>query len=159
MGKPDHNYVSHKILGKLFRIVDPEPAFKELRQREMERSLHIQLCQVQVPSEILELVAYAKGAYYDLEIWALLLRYRIAQAEAFCGVVLRNANRFTAKDHDLKDPVTDAFRAIVEDIKSDILGRYAADATDLDLQLNVQHWAASCPIGNGLLSLAIRLLT
>lgn len=82
-----------------------------------------------MPSEILKLVASAKGPHYDMEIWALLLRYRLAEAEALCGVVLRNASRYKTKDHDLKDPVTDAFRAIVEDTKSEILGRYAEMAS------------------------------
>jgi RNA-dependent RNA polymerase len=124
MGKPDHSYVSNKILGTLFRIVDPEPAYKELRQDEIERALDLKLGQVQVPSEILKLVAHAKATHYDMEIWALLLRYRPAEAEAFSGVVLRNASRYKEKDYDLKDPVTDAFRAIVEDTKAEILGRH-----------------------------------
>lgn len=125
MGKPEESsYTSEKILGKLFRVVDPEPAFKELRQEEIESGLDIKLAQVQVPSEVLELVAQVK-VYYDMEIWATLLRYRLAEAEAFCGVVLRNDSRYKVKDHDLKDPVNDAFHAIVEGAKYEVLSRYA----------------------------------
>lgn len=60
-----------------------------------------------------------------MEIWFLLLRYRLAEAEAFCGVILRNASRHKVKDHDLKDPVSDAFRAIIEETKYELLWRYA----------------------------------
>lgn len=124
MGKPEKSYTSEKILGKLFRIVDPEPAFREVRQVDIERSIDVNLGQVQISSEVLELVAQVK-AVYDMEIWALLLRYRLAEAEAFCGVILRNASRYKIKDHDLKDPVSDAFRAIVEEAKYELLARYA----------------------------------
>lgn len=124
MGKPEKSYVSKKILGRLFRIVDPEPAYKEVRQVDVERSIDVNLRQVQIPSDVLELVAQVK-AVYDMEIWAFLMRYRLAEAEAFSGVILRNASRYKVKDHDLKDPVSDAFRAIAEEAKYELLARYA----------------------------------
>jgi RNA-dependent RNA polymerase len=123
MGKPEKAYVSEKILGKLFRLVE-EPAFREVQQADVERGIDVILGQVRVPTEILVIVAKVK-AVYDMEIWALLLRYRLAEAEAFCGVILHNAGRSKTKDHDLKDPVSDAFRAIVAETKHELLWRYA----------------------------------
>lgn len=124
MGKPEKSYVSDKILGKLFRIVNPEPVYREVRQADIERGFDIILGQVRIPTEVLAIVAKVK-AVYDMEIWSLLLRYRLAEAEAFCGVILRNASRHKVKDHDLKDPVSDAFRAIIEETKYELLWRYA----------------------------------
>ncbi|KAJ9118330.1 hypothetical protein QFC22_004243 [Naganishia vaughanmartiniae] len=121
---PKYTYRSEKILGQLFRIVDPEPTFKETRQEDITKSLDRTLCDVSVPSELLELVAQTKVAY-DVEIWCLLLRYRLAEAEAFCGIVLRNDKRHKPKDHDLKEPVTQAFSLIEEEARQEIMNEYA----------------------------------
>lgn len=121
---PKYTYRSEKILGQLFRIVDPEPTFKETRQEDIAKSLDTILSKVSVPYELLELVARTKIAY-DIEMWGLCLRYRLAEAEAFCGIVLRNAKRHKPKDHDLKEPVTQAFSLIVEEARQEILSEYA----------------------------------
>jgi RNA-dependent RNA polymerase len=149
MGKPEKSYVSNKILGKLFRIVDPEPLFREAKQADIERGIDVILGQVRVPTELLVIVAKVK-AVYDMEVWALLLRYRLAEAEALCGVILRNASRYKVKDHDLKDPVTDAFRAIVAETKYELLWRYAESfdpeetfhSPDLNCRLSAKHLIA-----------------
>jgi RNA-dependent RNA polymerase len=123
MGKPDHSYESKKVLGKLFHIVDPEPIFEELSQQEVEGGVDYLLTKPTIPLPILKIVAKAKVAY-DTEVWQLLLRYRLSEAEAFSGVVLKNLKRRKIKDHDLKDPVKEAFKIIVEEAKQSILREY-----------------------------------
>lgn len=125
MDKPaKYTYKSNKILGQLFRIVDPEPSFRETSQQDITKSLDTTLCNISIPTPLLELVARTKVAY-DIDLWYLLLRYRLAEAEAFCGIVLRNAKRHKPKDHDLKEPVTQAFSLIVEEARQEILSEYA----------------------------------
>ncbi|KAJ9096569.1 hypothetical protein QFC19_007101 [Naganishia cerealis] len=126
MGKPDNTYRSEKILGKLFRIVDPEPVFEELSQSEVDEGIDYLLTKPTIPLSILKIVAKAKVAY-DTEVWQLLIRYRLSEAEAFSGIVLKNLKRRKIKDHDLKDPVKDAFQIIVEEAKQSILEAYTAE--------------------------------
>ena len=123
MGKPDRSYESQKVLGKLFRIVDPEPTFEELTQEEIEQGVDYLLTKPTIPLPILRIVAKAKVAY-DTEVWQLLLRYRLSEAEAFSGIVLKNLKRRKIKDHDLKDPVKEAFEIIVKEAKQSILREF-----------------------------------
>jgi RNA-dependent RNA polymerase len=140
MGKPDHSYRSEKVLGKLFRIVDPEPVFEELTQTEVDEGIDYLLTKPTIPLSILKIVAKAKVAY-DTEVWQLLLRYRLSEAEAFSGIVLKNLKRRRIKDHDLKDPVKDAFQIIVEEAKQSIFDAYTAEVGDQRRSYN------SAPLG------------
>ncbi|KAL1413347.1 hypothetical protein Q8F55_001106 [Vanrija albida] len=125
MGKPK-SYTSEKILGRLFRLIDPEPTFvpTDLWALVVERGFRDcdpSLAGLPLDPRILDKLRPVK-AMYDNGIQFVMRRHRVKEAEMVSGTALQTKHRKSSKElGHLVEPLSDNYKLKVE------LARQAAE--------------------------------
>lgn len=104
--------MSFSILGQLFGLVNPEPRFEPSTAPPV---VDPRVAALHPPTYYLKLAAQLR-IRFEVSLRAIMYRYRVCEVEAYSSVILRKANRKGMRDGDVKDPVRDAFRMVIEEI-------------------------------------------
>ncbi|EKM49158.1 uncharacterized protein PHACADRAFT_201955 [Phanerochaete carnosa HHB-10118-sp] len=107
------SYSSEKVLGRMFREIDPEPIFEEAVELAGDPRL-LEAGEETGFREYLQEAAMHK-ARYEFELTGLLRRYNINETECVAGLLLRSPKTRlkVEKDYDLRVAVRDAYSHII----------------------------------------------
>ncbi|ORY35716.1 RNA dependent RNA polymerase-domain-containing protein [Naematelia encephala] len=109
-------YQSEKILGKLFKLVNPEPNFRPCDIKELDYPVDQRLSHHPIYSTLLDKLRPIKDRYEAAVLYDMR-RYRVCEPEIPSGMAVRNPRRKRIRDQNLNEPLRDAYNAHVGDAR------------------------------------------
>ncbi|WVQ80183.1 hypothetical protein IAT38_002288 [Cryptococcus sp. DSM 104549] len=109
-------YVSKGILGKLFRIVQPDPHYSPSDLRTMGYPTDARITQYPIHQSLLERLKPIKASY-EKDLQFDMRRYRVFEPEIPSGIAIRNKRRKRARDQNLNEPLRDAYQLHVNNVR------------------------------------------
>ncbi|PSR72361.1 hypothetical protein PHLCEN_2v11767 [Hermanssonia centrifuga] len=112
--QPMNVYPSEKVLGRMFRTIDPEPVFEEADGAFSGDPRLISL-QVSIDYEHYLIAAGQHKAQYEFGLMGLLRRYDITEAECAAGLLLRSprTRMKLERDFDQREAVREAYTTLL----------------------------------------------
>ncbi|KAK8854698.1 hypothetical protein IAR55_003437 [Kwoniella newhampshirensis] len=106
-------YQSQKILGDLFRLVQPDPHFSPSDIRKMGYPADPRITKLPVHSSLLERLKPIK-ANFERDLQYDMRRYRVYEPEIPSGIALKNKKRKRAREQNLNEPLRDSYEILVQ---------------------------------------------
>ncbi|WVQ95053.1 hypothetical protein IAU59_002145 [Kwoniella sp. CBS 9459] len=110
MDKDDvkNTYTSEKVLGQLFRIVQPDPHFSPSDIRALNYPTDPLITRYPIHRSLIDRLKSVK-AHYERSIQYDMRRYRVYEPEIPSGIAIKNKRRKRARDQNLNEPLRDAY--------------------------------------------------
>ncbi|ORX38450.1 RNA dependent RNA polymerase-domain-containing protein [Kockovaella imperatae] len=105
-------YESQKILGQLFRIVQPDPHFRSADLQAMQYPVDLRITRHPVYASLIERLKPIK-AQFESSMAYDMRRYRVTEPEIPSGIAVKNKRRKRARDQNLNEPLQDAYECHV----------------------------------------------
>ncbi|WWD19157.1 hypothetical protein CI109_103615 [Kwoniella shandongensis] len=106
-------YTSKKILGDLFRMVQPDPHFSPSDIRQMEYPSDPRITRYPLHKSLLDRLKPIK-ANFERDLQYDMRRYRVFEPEIPSGIAIRNKRRKRARDQNLNEPLRDSYEILVQ---------------------------------------------
>ncbi|TDL27509.1 RdRP-domain-containing protein [Rickenella mellea] len=106
---PDISYKSNKLLGIMFRAIEPAPQYQPVENDHVD----VRLATRPVPITHLQHARQMKIAY-DVDLQEIMRRYSLSEAEVVAGVVVTEKSKRKRRDKDsaIKGPIKEAFEEL-----------------------------------------------
>ncbi|KAK4685416.1 RNA-dependent RNA polymerase, partial [Tremellales sp. Uapishka_1] len=101
------SYRSDKVLGKIFRIVQPDPHFEPCDLRKLGFPVDERFSLYPIYDSLLERLKPIK-MQFENAIQYDMRRYRVFETEIPSGIALRNKRRKRARDQNLNEPIRES---------------------------------------------------
>ncbi|RXK35060.1 hypothetical protein M231_07680 [Tremella mesenterica] len=113
-------YESQKILGILFRIVQPDPHFRPTDIIHAKYPTDPRITRYPTYESLMMELRPIK-AEYEHAMQYNMRQYRVSEIEIPSGIALKNKRRKRARDQNLNEPLRDAYQMLVESTRSKAL--------------------------------------
>ncbi|PBK70407.1 RdRP-domain-containing protein [Armillaria solidipes] len=105
----EDGYISPKVLGQLFRLIEPPPEYSPISGSQ---HIDLRLRILKVPALYLQDAGKAKHAY-DIELEGLMRRHSMCEAELWAGVSISgDRKKRRERDSAVRGPVKEAMEAL-----------------------------------------------
>ncbi|KAF7368515.1 RNA-dependent RNA polymerase [Mycena venus] len=133
---PDFTYRSPRILGRMYRLIEPAPQYQPISDVYVDA----RLVSVKVPPAYLKMAGQLKHNY-DVELEGIMRQHRLCEAEIIAGVsVMNEQKRRRAADDAIRGPVREAMDAVKGKYRR--LGRFFVK--DNPSARGLETWAIAC---------------
>ncbi|RSH88373.1 uncharacterized protein EHS24_000913 [Apiotrichum porosum] len=134
MGKPDNKtfqpdnktYDSQKILGQLFRLVDPAPVYVPADIRKLGFPFEPHMRDIALHPELLQLLLKYKMTYENMMTYTMR-RFKVEEVELVTGIATQTKQRKRSRElNHLHEPLRDSFNNHVKTIREEVEAEVAA---------------------------------
>ncbi|WVF67576.1 hypothetical protein IAT40_002334 [Kwoniella sp. CBS 6097] len=119
MDKDDvkNTYTSNKVLGQIFRIVQPDPHFSPSDIRTLNYPTDPLITRYPIHQSLIDRLKPVK-AHFERAIQYDMRRYRVYEPEIPSGIAIKNKRRKRARDQNLNEPLRDAYNIHVAEARA-----------------------------------------
>ncbi|WVR09517.1 hypothetical protein IAU60_006585 [Kwoniella sp. DSM 27419] len=110
-------YRSEKVLGEIFRVVQPDPHFVPSDIKTMGYPADVRITQHPIYLNLLQRLKPVKAHYEKITQYDMR-RYRVHEVEIPSGIAINNKRRKRARDQNLNEPLRDSYTKNVADTRA-----------------------------------------
>ncbi|OCF31540.1 RNA-dependent RNA polymerase 1 [Kwoniella heveanensis BCC8398] len=110
-------YQSQKVLGQIFRIVQPDPHFSPSDIRALNYPTDHLITRYPIHRSLIDRLKVVK-AHFERAIQYDMRRYRVYEPEIPSGIAIKNKRRKRARDQNLNEPLRDAYNIHVSEARA-----------------------------------------